>query len=72
MGQAAKPQMFDISSDLDGESEVLTLGRSLFHDISMFFPSGRNMKATQRQNMIYGLCPVNRLVAGEECVAWSW
>ena len=26
----------DISSDLDGESEVLTLGRSLFHGISMF------------------------------------
>ena len=58
--------MFDISSDLDGESEVLTRCRSLFHGISMFFPSG------QRQNMIYGLCPVHRLVAGEECVAWSW
>ena len=25
---AASPQMFDISSDLDGESEVLTPGRS--------------------------------------------
>ena len=28
--------MFDISSDLDGESEVLTLGRSLFHGISIY------------------------------------
>ena len=36
MGQAAKQQMFDINSDLDGESEVLTLGRSLFHGISIY------------------------------------